>query len=119
MRGQQCLGVTGAGGICAGTLPQQVGFSELKALPVARAFQGDWPTLLFLLSCPRATEELEKTTTTYLDNGTHPVQGEASPRPRPCPGPAPHPLLGLLTFCVCLSPPPDWAQLDSDSSLFP
>ncbi|XP_033055539.1 voltage-dependent calcium channel beta subunit-associated regulatory protein-like [Trachypithecus francoisi] len=35
----------------------------------------------------RAMEEVEKTTTTYLDNGTHPAQ--------------------------------DWAQLDSDSSLFP
>ncbi|KAF6305897.1 CACN subunit beta associated regulatory protein [Rhinolophus ferrumequinum] len=35
----------------------------------------------------RDTEEAEKTTTTYLDNGTHLAQ--------------------------------DWAQLDSDSSLFP
>lgn len=35
----------------------------------------------------RATEEAEKTTTTYLDNGAHPTQ--------------------------------DWAQRDSDSSLFP
>lgn len=35
----------------------------------------------------RAMEEAEKTTTTYLDNGTHPIQ--------------------------------DWAQFESDSSLFP
>lgn len=95
MQGQQCLGVTGAWGICAGIPSQQVGSSEFGVLPVAQALQGHCPTLLFLLSCPRATEELEKTTTTYLDNGTHPVQGEASPRPHPCPGPAPHPLLGF------------------------
>ncbi|PNJ05289.1 CBARP isoform 4 [Pongo abelii] len=28
----------------------------------------------------RATEEMEKTTTTYLDNGTHPAQGVGGPR---------------------------------------
>lgn len=29
----------------------------------------------------RAMEETEKTTTTYLDNGTHPIQGEGPARP--------------------------------------
>jgi hypothetical protein len=29
-----------------------------------------------ILSLSRAMEEAEKTTTTYLDNGTHPAQGE-------------------------------------------
>lgn len=80
--------------------------------------------LCSLAALPRAPEEAEKTTTTYLDNGAHPAQGEApfqalsqpvyphlaTPQPPP---------LGRLTICVCLSPPPDWARLDSDSSLFP
>lgn len=38
---------------------------------------------------PRATEEAEKTTTTYLDNGTHPTQGEASYQAPSLPVPAP------------------------------
>lgn len=78
-----------------------------------------------LFSLPRAMEEAEKTTTTYLDSSTHPAQGEGPAYPSshlwpfvclPAHLPAPS---GRLTVCVCLSPPPDWAQLDSDSSLFP
>lgn len=30
-------------------------------------------------------EEVEKTTTTYLDNGTHPAQGEVLASPAVCP----------------------------------
>ena len=89
-----------------------------------RSPAGSSGPLCSLTVLPRAPEEAEKTTTTYLDNGAHPAQGEAlcqalsqpvcphlaTPRPPP---------LGHLTICVCLSPPPDWARLDSDSSLFP
>lgn len=112
------FGVTGARRVCAGPRAPQAGSCELGRCPPAH--------LAILLSCPRATEDAEKTTTTYLDNGTHPAQGEVLPGPAPPLGPAPCPPLGLkpvpvghLTVCVCLSPPPDWAQLDSDSSLFP
>lgn len=37
--------------------------------------------LCSLTVLPRAPEEAEKTTTTYLDNGAHPAQGEALPGP--------------------------------------
>lgn len=112
------FGVMGARRVCAGTRSQQAGSCELRHCPPAH--------VAILLSCPRATEDAEKTTTTYLDNGTHPAQGEVlrGPAPRWAPPPA-RPWAsstspsGRLTVCVCLSPPPDWAQLDSDSSLFP
>lgn len=88
--------------------------------PVGSAL-GPLAHFALLLPLPRATEEAEKTTTSYLDNGARPAQGEepcqACRRPSVRPPPAPPP--GRLTICVCLSPPPDWAQLESDSSLFP
>lgn len=70
------------------------------------------PSPLFL----RAMEEAEKTTTTYLDNGTHPIQGEGPARPAaplaaldcasrraPPLGPLPAPS-GRLTVCLSVSP---------------
>lgn len=70
-------------------------------------------SLPFLL---RAMDEAEKTTTTYLENGTHPIQGEgpawsapslaaldrASRRALPF-GPLPAPS-GRLTVCLSVSP---------------
>lgn len=89
------FGVMGARRVCAGTGSQQVGSYELGRCPLAH--------LAILLSCPRATEDAEKTTTTYLDNGTHPAQGEVLPGPAPPLGPAPCPPLGLKP--VPLGPP--------------
>lgn len=60
--------------------------------------------LAVLLSCHRATEEAEKTTTTYLDNGTHPAQGEVLPSSAPCLGPILCPSLGHLTIYLSVSP---------------
>lgn len=69
------FGVTGARRVCAGPRAPQAGSCELGRCPPAH--------LAILLSCPRATEDAEKTTTTYLDNGTHPAQGEVLPGPAP------------------------------------
>lgn len=88
MQGQRCLRMMGAR-VSAETRSQQVGSSEFRTLPLDTSPAGTLAHLALLLSHPRATEEAEKTTTTYLDTSTHLVQGEVPPRTHPCP------LLGL------------------------
>lgn len=73
---------TAVGGVCA------CGSACARSRGLGTGYPGKGACVLSpcppLPSLRRAMEEAEKTTTTYLDNGTHPAQGEA-------PGPARRP----------------------------